>query len=187
MSSVPAADVQAIEVERSLENRRNAQYAATPTSLADSFERPVGEVVFVGPSAPERVVSELEIRRQTSVDEQRGSETGTECQNDLDARARNHPVALKIGIVKRKRRALEGRGHPSREIQTDPMAITEVWRSSSYSSRHDTREPHRDPVERALARSHAYDERQHSLGRRRSRRTFTRPRPERTTAFVDSK
>ena len=63
------------------------------------FEGATAETLLVRASLLERVVTQLEVRHEAAIDEERRAEAGAEGEDELDAPARDHAEPLEVGVV----------------------------------------------------------------------------------------
>jgi len=70
-----------------------------PLLLADLRQGRGAELLLVSLGSPGRVVAELEILNEPSVDEKGGTETGSERDHELDASSADDLQPLHVGVV----------------------------------------------------------------------------------------
>src|SRR5262245_23204211 len=96
---VATADENVIEVGKGAKLIDGPPYPAAPFVLTHSLELRVAQSLFVGFALLERMVSQLQMRRQPSVGEQGRSKSGAERYDHFDSFAPDGAVTLHVGVI----------------------------------------------------------------------------------------
>lgn len=130
MAGVAAAEVAPVEVDEGLQGGERPADAAAPFVRSDPGEGRVAQLLVVGLALAERVVGELEVRRQGAIEEQRRADPGAERDHHLEALAGHDGHALQVGVV----------GHPGRPTEPGADRPGEVEAAPGLAERrHDRR------------------------------------------------
>src|SRR4029079_13116250 len=120
LPSVAAPDIQPVVVEERVEGGDGLAEALVPLLLAGLLEGGVAELLLVGPGVPTRVMGELNVRHEPSVDEERGSESRPEGHDQLHAPSAHGAEARDVGVVGGANGPAESLGQGAVDVDADP-------------------------------------------------------------------
>src|SRR5437764_3140614 len=117
---VPASDVHLVVEEQRVQGVDGEPDPLVPLLVPDPAASRIAEVLVVRFVLSQRVVRQLHVRRQPSVEEQAGADTGAQRHHQLEPLALHHGRALQVGVVDDLGRLAEGRIERGGEIEAAP-------------------------------------------------------------------
>src|SRR4029453_14323706 len=174
MTSVSAAEVEAIVIPDRLDPLDHLADALPPALLPDLLQGGIAHEVLVGLAAGIDVVGELQVRDEHAVDEDRRAEPGPEGEHHLDPLPGDAAETLDVGVVADASglagHLYEGIG----EIESTPLRMQAGGRLDDFSAAAPG-DAAREPVERRLPPQEPPERPQHGFRSRRPRRRNADP------------
>src|SRR5207344_1012425 len=115
-----------------------------PLRGAGGLASRVAELLLVALALPERMMRQLQVRGQATIQVEGGAEAGAEGDDQLDPLALDRGQPLHVGVVANPGGPAKALGHRLAEIEAYPALVAQVGRGQDLAVADHTREADRD-------------------------------------------